>query len=71
LIPKCRGIELKELIDYDQFCGISPAAAEATAPQANRATVWIQAFDSQFGIARNMNSSNIGTANAMSPCAGP
>jgi len=62
---------IRELFDYDPFCGISPAPAEAAAPQANKVTVWIQAFDSQFGIARNMNSSNSGTANAMSPCAGP
>ena len=59
---------IKELIDYDPFCGISPAAAEAAAPQANRVTVWIQAFNSKLGIARNMNPAN---SDAMSPRAGP
>jgi hypothetical protein len=60
-----------ELIDSDPFWSISPAAAEAAAPQANKVTAWIQSFDSKLGTARNMNSSNSGTANAMSRYAGP
>ena len=56
---------IKELIDYDPFGGIpveigrailrgsQPAPAEAAAPQANKVTVWIQAFDSKLGIAQH------------------
>jgi hypothetical protein len=33
--------------------------------------MWIQTLDAELGTARNMNPSNSGTANAMSPCAKP